>query len=241
MIILNKKCYIKRVAGVLISVSMLTLGYGMLEQHQQVFAGGPEDGGPPDEGNSNDTVQNSATGPGRGNLPVPILNTALNPNFNLSQGGQNQAEPNLMILPPMNFQMAEITANLGNANQGTAKDNTDSQTFLPSRKEKYGKGNEAKAIKEALGDFDVYNSRAYKEVVKNYGKSLRMNELLEIINSLTIYLRDKKGIILPKLTRNDKRSFPLLIKYVETNFDTIQPWLGHVHLCDSNFKRIPTD
>lgn len=230
MIILNKKFYIKRVAGVLISVSMLTLGYGMLEQHQQVFAGGPEDGGPPDEGNSNDTVQNSAMGPGRRNF----LNTVLNPNFNnLPQGEQNQAEPNLMILPPMNFQMANITEN---------QDNTDiTPTFRPSRKEKYGKGNEAKAIKEALGDFDVYNSRAYKEVVKNYGKSLRMNELLEIINSLTIYLRDKKGIILPKLTRNDKRSFPLLIKYVETNFDTIQPWLGHVHLCDSNFKKIPTD
>lgn len=232
MIILNKKCYIKRVAGVLISVSMLTLGHGMFEQHQQVFAGKPGEGGtPPDKGK--DTAQNSAMVPGMGNLPVPNLNTALNPNFNLPQGKQNQAEPNLMILPPMNFQMAKITAN---------QDNTDiTPTFRPSRKEKYGKGNEAKAIKEALGGFDVYSSRAYKEIIKNYGKSLRLSELLGVINSLDIYLQIKGMKTLPKLTRNDKRSFQLLIKYVETNFDIIQPWLGHVHLCDSNFKRIPTD
>lgn len=232
MIILNKKCYIKKVAGVLISVSMLTLGYGMFEQHQQVFAGGPGEVGTPDEGKGNDAVQNSAMVPG--NFPVPNLNTELNPNFNLPQGEQNQVEPNLMILPPMNFQMAQLTAN---------QDNNDATPTPPKRrhKRKYGTGVEAKAIEEELGDFDVNNSRAYKEVVKNYGSSVRMNELLGIINSLDTYFQIKGMQTLPKLTRNEKRSFQLLIKYVDRNFEIIQPLLGHVHLCNSKFEPIRTD
>lgn len=110
-----------------------------------------------------------------------------------------------------------------------------------NRKDIYGKGCEAKMIKEELGNFDVYNSNAYKQVTQHFGRSIRLSELLGIIGSIRIYLKTKKSIIIEQISRNEKRSFPLLIKYIERNNEFIIPYLQFVSLCDSSFQKIPLD
>lgn len=109
------------------------------------------------------------------------------------------------------------------------------------RKEKYGKGEEAKIIKEELGDFNVSESKAYKEIYKKFGRSIRFSELLGILNSINIYLQIKKNISLPHISRNEKRSYPLLIKYIERNGEMIFPYLQYISLCNSSFQKIPVD
>ena len=110
-----------------------------------------------------------------------------------------------------------------------------------SKKEIYGKGYEANAIKEEIGNFNLFESDAYKRVISLFGKSVRFNELLGIINSIDTYLIIKKRISLPKITRNEKRSFPLLIKYIERNNELIYPYLQYISLCNSSFQKIPLD
>lgn len=109
------------------------------------------------------------------------------------------------------------------------------------KKSIYGKGSESIAIKKELGDFDPFKSKSYAYIYKTYGRSIRFNELLGIINSLQLFFKYKKMKILPLLTRNEKRSFPLLIKYVEKNSELIIPYLQYISLCDSSFQKIPLD
>lgn len=110
-----------------------------------------------------------------------------------------------------------------------------------SKKEKYGNGYEAKVIKEKLGDFNLFKSDAYQKITKQFDRSIRFSELLGIINSIEIYLKVKFNICIPKITRNEKRSFPLLIKYVENNSEYIYPYLQYISLCNSSFQKIPLD
>lgn len=110
-----------------------------------------------------------------------------------------------------------------------------------NRKEIYGKGNEAKMIKEEIGDFDVYKSTAYKQVTQHFGKSVRLSEILGIINTIQIILQTKKNIPLQRISRNEKRSFPLLMKYIERNGEFIYPFFQHMSLCNSSFQKIPLD
>lgn len=110
-----------------------------------------------------------------------------------------------------------------------------------NKKEAYGKGHEAKAIKDELGDFNMFETESYKTIIKQFGKSIRYNELLGIINSINIYIQLKKNCCLPKVTRNEKRSFPLLIKYIENNRELIIPYLQYIYLCNSSFQKISLD
>lgn len=110
-----------------------------------------------------------------------------------------------------------------------------------NRKEKYGNGIEAKAIKDELGNFNLYNSDAYKTIIKNFGHSIRFSELLGIINSINIILKIKYKTVLPEVTRNEKRSFQLLIKYVERNKELIYPYFQYISLGNSNFQKISLD
>lgn len=130
-----------------------------------------------------------------------------------------------------------------NNNQANKATNDENLLFLiePSRKQKYGKGSEAKLIKEAIGDFDVNNSTAYKKVIQQFGKSVRLSEILGVLNSIHMYLKMKKNIILPPISRNEKRSFPLLMKYIEINGEMIIPYFQYITLCDSSFQKIDVD
>lgn len=110
-----------------------------------------------------------------------------------------------------------------------------------NRKETYGKGIEAKVIREELGDFNVYKSPVYQAIIHKYGRSIRFSELLGIVNTIQIYLKYKHNIVLPQISRNEKRSFPLLIKYIDRNSEIIMPWIDRMTLCDSNLQKISLD
>lgn len=110
-----------------------------------------------------------------------------------------------------------------------------------SKKLIYGKGNEALAVKKELGDFDAFRSTTYEYIIKMYGRSVRFTELLGIISSIQFYLQYKENIALPSLSRNEKRSYPLLIKYIERNSENILPYFQYISLCDSSFKKIKLD
>lgn len=126
----------------------------------------------------------------------------------------------------------DILNNNEQRNEGSKKKN---------RKEIYGKGNEAKMIKEEIGDFNAFESMAYKEVTKHFGKSIRLSEIIGILNSIQIYLLLKKNTSLPQISRNEKRSFPLLMKYIERNNEEIFPYFQYISLCNSSFQKIPLD
>lgn len=110
-----------------------------------------------------------------------------------------------------------------------------------SKKLIYGKGSESIAIKKELGDFDAFASESFKYIIKRFGRSIRFTELLGIINSIQIYLQYKNDATLPQLSRNEKRSFPLLIKYIECNKEAIFPCLQFISLCDTSFQKIDLD
>lgn len=110
-----------------------------------------------------------------------------------------------------------------------------------NKKIEYGKGVEARAIKEEIGDFEIDKSEAYKKIISQFGRSIRFNELLGIINSIRIFLKIKHDIVLPETTRNEKRNFQLLIKFIERNNELIFPYLPYVSLCDSSFQKILLD
>lgn len=108
-------------------------------------------------------------------------------------------------------------------------------------KKPYGTETEAKLIKKDLGGFDVYHSRAFNAVRNTFGRSVRLNELLGIINSIDAYMQRKGLSGLPRLTRNEKRSFAFLIKYIENNYELIVPYFQYITLCDQAGIPIPLD
>lgn len=144
------------------------------------------------------------------------------------------------ILPIINIDESNSTES-GYSEEEPSNENKIVFDKKKNRKEVYGKGNEAKSIKDELGDFNVYQSDAYIKVVKQFGHSIRFSELLGIINSIQIFLQMKENKTLPHVSRNEKRSFQLLIKYIETNKELIFPYLPYISLCNSSFQKIPLD
>lgn len=140
------------------------------------------------------------------------------------------------ILPIPQIERKEMIINDGEINKEEIL--TD---YKKNKKEKYGKGNEAQSIRKEIGDFNLFDSKAYKIITSNFGKSIRFSELLGIINTINIVLKLKYDQMLPPISRNEKRSFPLLIKYVERNGEIIYPNLKLITLCDSLFHKIPLD
>ncbi|KAK8884616.1 hypothetical protein M9Y10_043732 [Tritrichomonas musculus] len=121
------------------------------------------------------------------------------------------------------------------------KESIKNSNFKKNRKEIYGKGLEAKAIKEELGDFNANDSGAYKYIISKFGRSIRFSELLGILNTIQLYAKIRSNIAIPLISRNEKRSFPLLIKYIDRHSDLIIPYLQYISLCDSSFHKIPVD
>jgi hypothetical protein len=103
----------------------------------------------------------------------------------------------------------------------------------------YGFGYEARAVHDEIGAFDWYNSPAYHAIKQHFGETLRLKELKGLINAATFYLKEKQGKRLPDLSRNAKRNFPLLIKYVQANYEFIVPVLPKLSLCDSDRRPLP--
>lgn len=145
----------------------------------------------------------------------------------------------------INFEIIRLPRIYDNDEKKTESNSSDEDQIEKetnqNRKEIYGKGNEAKIIKEKLGDFDVCKSNAYKNVISHFGRSVRLSELLAVLGSIDILLQIKRNISLPKITRDEKRSFPLLIKYIERNSELVLPHLPYISLCDSHFRKISLD
>jgi hypothetical protein len=98
----------------------------------------------------------------------------------------------------------------------------------------YGEGSEAQAIREEIGDFDFGSSIALHEMFRLFGPHLRLMELKGIVLAVREFIKLKYAIELPRLTRNAKRSYPLLIKYIEANYNQMMPIMSTVSLCDKN-------
>jgi hypothetical protein len=103
----------------------------------------------------------------------------------------------------------------------------------------YGFGIEAKSVRAEIGNFDWYSSRAYSAVRRQFGETLRLKELKALIHAAVFYIKQKRGVDLPHMSRNTKRSFPLLVKYIQTNYDIIIPVLPKMVLCDAQKQPIP--
>lgn len=111
---------------------------------------------------------------------------------------------------------------------------------MTKEKRRYGDGKEANMIRDELGDFDLISSEAMKLIKDNFGESLRINELKGIINAIREHL-SKKGITLPKLSRNANRSFQLCVKYVQDNLEFMKDVIPLITLYDQEGEPIPVE
>lgn len=104
-----------------------------------------------------------------------------------------------------------------------------------SRKGIYGKGYEAEKIKRKLGDFDAEHSWAFKELKAFYGAKPRFKNVKELLQLMREDLVTE-GISLPPLDRDEERSFPLTIEYVERYYNIIVPRLSNYVMLVPHFS-----
>ena len=103
-----------------------------------------------------------------------------------------------------------------------------------STRTRYGQGIEAQSVKDELGGFKYERCPAYIALVRNFGMSLRLRELKAIVLALKDVLERRYGYVLPPISRNTKRIFSLLVKYLQDNYRYFGPMLDKVVLCDSD-------
>ncbi|MDR1366061.1 MAG: hypothetical protein LBJ03_03150 [Holosporales bacterium] len=149
----------------------------------------------------------------------PLENESLEPAVVSQQDGSSSA-PSIVTLPPLLFQPA------GSAWQ------------LFSARKQYGQGADADSMRREIDGFDCKDSPAYRLVQRHFGDNLRCKELKAILEAIQLYLA-QHGTQLPSLSRNTKRSFVLMIKYMQCHLDVIEPILPLIILCDANKQEIP--
>jgi hypothetical protein len=88
------------------------------------------------------------------------------------------------------------------------------------------KGKEAKHIADVLDMFNWKNSRAWVFIANQFGTGVRHKELCSIARVLI------KCFQLPGISRNEYRSCPVLIKWFEKNWESIEPILPLIQLLD---------
>ena len=88
---------------------------------------------------------------------------------------------------------------------------------------------EARVIKNELGNYDYTKSFVLPIIRAQFSKGITHKELNSIAEIL------KQIVQLPPLTRHEKRSYPLLIRWFEKNWNTIRPIIPYITLLDSNF------
>ena len=104
----------------------------------------------------------------------------------------------------------------------------------------YGHGIEAKRISSQIGTFNYQKSRAYELVTRYFGQALRAFELRGLINAITMHCQ-QQGRPLEPLSRSYRRSYVLMLKYIEENFDVFKTILPNVQLRDSGNRVIGPD
>ena len=103
---------------------------------------------------------------------------------------------------------------------------------VPKTRSEYGHGYEANAVRHELCGFRYRESPAYAAVLEYFGPDIRLRELKGMIYTAKKHILTKLGVGLPALSRNAKRSFPLLIKYIQDNYDILVPLFPKVWLYD---------
>jgi hypothetical protein len=106
------------------------------------------------------------------------------------------------------------------------------------RKCRYRKGTEAQAIKEEIGNFQFETSRGYFLITRLFTDKILVSELRNLLEAARIVLRRRRQIDLPPLSRNAKRSKPLLVKYVDTYVNELTPMLSEMVLENSDHEPI---
>lgn len=103
---------------------------------------------------------------------------------------------------------------------------------------KYGEGKEAMGAKEEIGDFDLASSAAYSYLTTLYGRPPKLSKLKTIITASIEYLRMKRGIYLPKMSRNANRNYRICMKYIDEHLIVLRSILPFVKLYDQDMKPI---
>jgi hypothetical protein len=102
------------------------------------------------------------------------------------------------------------------------------------QKKPYGTGTEAQSVEKELGDFNYRDSQAFKTIVEVFGTDVRLKEFKLVLKAARFYVKKRNHIDLPKPSRNTMRSFALMVKYVETHYSILAPFLPHIVLCDDS-------
>ena len=94
------------------------------------------------------------------------------------------------------------------------------------------KGKEASYIKKVLKNFDYKTSIVWKKIQQLFSTGVRHTELISVAQILI----QISGA--PEVSRSCHRSFPVLIKWFDDNWDKIEPFIHHISLLDENMNTI---
>jgi hypothetical protein len=114
----------------------------------------------------------------------------------------------------------------------------DGQFFLSSdeepeiRKPRARKGKEARHIAKILREFDWEQCEAWAALIRTYSSGIRHKELCSIAWVLV------NDFALPDISRDARRSFPVLIKWYQDNWADISSHLSKIQLLDSDCRAI---
>jgi hypothetical protein len=84
-------------------------------------------------------------------------------------------------------------------------------------------------IAEELANYNYKASPIWMLVRQQFSSGVRQRELTSIACILCSLIET-----LPLLTRSEKRSYPLLIRWFERYWSEIEPFLPLIQLCDAN-------
>jgi hypothetical protein len=98
---------------------------------------------------------------------------------------------------------------------------------------KFGpKGRQGRQIAAILNSFDFTTCNAWKCLTNCFGTGVRHKELCSIAQVITYYFP------ITKISRDAHRSFPVLIKWFQDNWQQIEPILPLITLMDADEKVI---
>jgi hypothetical protein len=109
----------------------------------------------------------------------------------------------------------------------------------PAGRVRYGLGSEARGVRQELGDYDHMHAGGWIAVTQAFGGAIRLRELKGLVYGVLHILEVRRGIRLPKMTRNTKRNMGLLIKYIDSHYDYIVPVFRQITLYDIDKQPIP--
>jgi hypothetical protein len=104
------------------------------------------------------------------------------------------------------------------------------------RRCRYGKGLEARAIKQEIGNFEIHTSHGYFLITRLFTEKILVTDLRNVVEAARTLLHYRRQIDLPPLSRNAKRSKALLVKYVDTHLNELAPVLSQMVLQDADHQ-----